>query len=608
MKIGAFYLGDGKCEFSVWAPFLKHVRCEIVAPDKLSVPLQKDEWGYWRGSGGGISPGSHYYFQLEENLLRPDPASHFQPEGVHGPSMIIDHKKFQWSDGSWMGIPLEKMIIYEIHIGTFTLEGTFEACIPRLDDLLDLGVNTIEIMPVTQFPGDRNWGYDGVYPFAVQNSYGGPHGLMGLVNACHIRGISVILDVVYNHLGPEGNYLADFGPYFTDKYKTPWGKAINFDGAFCDSVRNFVIQNALYWFEYYHVDALRLDAIHGIYDTGAKHILEELAEKVGEFSDNHKRRFYLIAESDLNDVRVIRKKGSGGYGIDAQWCDDFHHSVHTILTQEKSGYYMDFGKVADLVKSFKEGFVYSWEYSSYRKRHHGSSSRDLTASQFVTFIQNHDQVGNRMLGERLAQLVPFEALKLAASALLISPYVPLLFMGEEYAEDAPFLYFISHLDENLIKAVRDGRKREFSAFQWKGEPPDPQSQETFLQAKLQWDKQKKGKHKVIRSFYQELIRLRKEIPALSNLDKNNLKAWHLPEKALIFLTRWHTGSKILSVMNFSNQEQSFLIDFIEGKGEKRLDSYDTQWMGPGSLMPQSLENGQEVTIGPFGFILYEVGN
>jgi maltooligosyltrehalose trehalohydrolase len=499
------------------------------------------------------------------------------------------------------------MIIYEIHTGTFTHEGTFEACIERIDDLLDLGVNAIEIMPVAQFPGDRNWGYDGVHPFAVQNSYGGPQSLKGLVNACHIRGISVILDVVYNHLGPEGNYLADFGPYFTDKYKTPWGKAINFDGAYSDSVRDFVIQNALYWFEYYHIDALRLDAIHGIYDTGAKHILEELAEKAGEFSDIHKRKFYLIAESDLNDVRVIRKKESGGYGIDAQWCDDFHHSVHTLLTSEKSGYYMDFGRVENLVKSLQEGFVHSWEYSAYRKRHHGSPSRDLPASRFVTFIQNHDQVGNRMLGERLTQLISFEALKLAAGVLLISPYIPLLFMGEEYAEDAPFLYFISHLDKNLISAVREGRKREFSAFLWKGEPPDPQSRETFLKTKLQWDKQKEGKHKIIRGFYQQLIRLRKEIPALSNLDKNNLKAWHLPDTAVLFLSRWHTGSKIISVMNFSNQEQSFPVNFIEGRGVKRLDSYEIQWMGPGGSVPESIEKGQRVTIGPLGFILYEVG-
>ncbi|MGA1865614.1 MAG: malto-oligosyltrehalose trehalohydrolase [bacterium] len=606
MKIGAWYQGDGKCEFSVWAPFLKRLCCEIVKPDKLSIPLQKDELGYWKGSGSGISPGSHYYFKLEENLLRPDPASHFQPEGVHGPSMVIDHEKFQWADGSWQGIPLEKMIIYEIHTGAFTHEGTFEACIARLDSLLDLGVNTIEIMPVAQFPGDRNWGYDGVHPFAVQNSYGGPQGLKGLVNACHMRGISVILDAVYNHLGPEGNYLADFGPYFTDKYKTPWGRAVNFDGAYSDSVRDFVIQNVLYWFEYYHIDALRLDAVHGIYDTGAKHILEELAEKAGEFSDTHKKKFYLIAESDLNDVRLIRKRESGGYGIDAQWCDDFHHSVHTILTSEKSGYYMDFGKVENLAKSLREGFVYSWEYSPYRKRHHGSPSRDLPAGRFVAFIQNHDQVGNRMLGERLSQLVSFEALKLAAGVLFISPYIPLLFMGEEYAEDAPFLYFISHLDENLIRAVRDGRKREFSAFQWKGEPPDPQSHETFLKTKLQWEKQKEGKHKIIRGFYQQLIRFRKEIPALSNPDKDNIKAWHLSDKGIIFLKRRHTRSKILSIMNFSDQQQSFLVDFIEGRGIKRLDSGETKWMGPGGFMPEYIEKGQHVTIGPSGFILYEM--
>ena len=606
MKIGAQYSGDGRCRFSVWAPFLDRVFCEIVSPERQTIPLKKTEQGYWQATASGISPGTSYFFRLGEDLQRPDPASHFQPEGVHGPSAVIDHTEFPWADLSWKGITPERMVMYEIHVGTFTAEGTFDACISRLDNLIDLGVNSIELMPVAQFPGERNWGYDGVFPFAVQNSYGGPEGLKRLVNACHRQGISVILDVVYNHLGPEGNYLTDYAPYFTDKYRTPWGKAVNFDDAYCDGVRNYFIRNALYWFEHYHIDALRLDAVHGICDMGAKHILEELSEQVDAFSKNQGRRFYLIAESDLNDVRIIRKRESGGYGMDVQWCDDFHHAVHTLLTGEKIGYYADFGDEAHMVKALREGFVYSWEYSVHRKRHHGSSSKAFPGNQMVAFIQNHDQVGNRMLGERLSQLVGFEALKLAAGVLLVSPYIPLIFMGEEYGETAPFLYFISHSDKDLISKVREGRKREFAAFEWKQEPPDPQSPDTFQRSKLNWDEQKKDRHNVIRRFYQRLICLRKEIPALAHLDKDNLKIWHMKEKHLICLVRRHVKSRILCCMNFSDQKAPFFIDFIEGQGKKRLDSSDPRWKGPKTSMPEIVEDYTEGIIGPYGFVLYEM--
>jgi maltooligosyltrehalose trehalohydrolase len=606
MKIGAQYLGDGRCQFSVWAPLLDRVYCEIVSPERQTIPLTKTEQGYWQATASGISPGTSYFYRLREDLQRPDPASHFQPEGVHGPSAVIDHTEFPWSDLSWKGTPLEKMVIYEVHVGTFTAEGTFDACIPRLDNLIDLGVNSIELMPVAQFPGERNWGYDGVFPFAVQNSYGGPEGLKRLVNACHRQGISVILDVVYNHLGPEGNYLADYAPYFTDKYRTPWGKAVNFDDAYCDGVRNYFIRNALYWFEHYHMDALRLDAVHGICDMGAKHILEELSEQVDAFSKNQGRRFYLFAESDLDDVRIIRKRESGGYGMDVQWCDDFHHAVHTLLTGEKNGYYADFGDEAHLVKALREGFVYSWEYSVHRKRHHGSSSKAFPGHQMVAFIQNHDQVGNRMLGERLSQLVGFEALKLAAGVLMVSPYIPLIFMGEEYGETAPFLYFISHSDKDLISKVQEGRKREFAAFEWHQEPPDPQSPDTFQRSKLNWDAQKKDRHKVIRRFYQRLICLRKEIPALSFLSKDHLKIWHMKEKHLICLVRRHVKSRILCCMNFSDQKAPFFIDFIEGRGKKRLDSSDPRWKGPKTSMPETVEDYTEGIIGPYGFVLYEM--
>lgn len=605
MKIGCNYLGGGKCEFAVWAPFLDEVALKIVSPAPGLIPMRKDEQGYWRASVSGVSSRTRYVYRLNDQCDRPDPASFYQPEGVHRPSQVVDHGSFKWEDSGWDAGPLDKMLIYELHAGTFTSEGTFAAVIDRLGHLEELGVNAVEIMPVAQFPGERNWGYDGACLFAVQNSYGGPAGLKELVNACHKKGLSVILDVVYNHFGPEGNYIAEFGPYFTGKYQTPWGKAINFDGAYSDHARQFFIQNALYWMEHYHIDALRLDAIHGICDMSAKHFLRELSEEAGEFSRSRNRKFYLIAESDLNDARVVGDGRSGGYGIDAQWCDDFHHSVHALLTGEDTGYYADFGKISHLIKSLREGFVYSWDYSGYRKRRHGSSSADIPAGRFVAFIQNHDQAGNRMFGERLAGLVPFEALKLAAGALLFSPYVPLLFMGEEFAAESPFLYFTDHSDPELIKAVRDGRKREFEPFRWRQEPPDPQSIETFLQSKLKWEDRDKSRHRAMFDFYRELIKLRKETAPLANLNKNNLKVWGEEEKRLLFMERWHSGGRVYCIMNFGGSEASFSSDFIEGRAGKLIDSSDARWLGPGSGMPGTLQRPQELVAKPFCLVMYK---
>jgi maltooligosyltrehalose trehalohydrolase len=603
MRPGAHYLGNGRCEFSVWAPFLDEVALRIVSPEEYIIPMEKDREGYWRVVVNRVFPGTRYFYRLGRTLDRPDPASGFQPDGVHKPSQVIDHNSFQWDDPDWSGTPLKEMVIYELHVGTFTGDGSFDAVIPRLDDLCDLGITAINIMPVVQFPGGRNWGYDGVYPYAVQNSYGGPDGLKKLVNACHKRDMAVILDVVYNHLGPEGNYLADFGPYFTEQYRTSWGSAINFDCAHSDPVRNFFIENSLFWFCDYHIDALRLDAIHAIYDMGAKHFLQELAERVEDLSNKNGRKFYLIAESNLNDVRVIRSGESGGYGIDAQWCDDFHHSLHALLTGEKTGYYMDFGGAEDLVKALLEGFVYSWKYSPYRKRHHGSSSKDLPADQFIVFSQNHDQVGNRMLGERLAKLVSFDALKLAAGAVLLSPYIPLIFMGEEYGEESPFLYFVSHSDPDLIAAVREGRRMEFQDFKWGGVPPDPQSRETFLQSRLRWDARREGRHKVLFEFYRRLIQLRRTIPALSNLNKNNLDV--LGVEKVILLRRWHGESHVFCAMNFHYEDIVFHVPLPNGRWKKILDSSDEIWSGSGSSLPEMVEGGQELTIRPLGFALYE---
>ena len=498
--LGATYLGDNLCEFAVWAPLVSKVELHNVAPKELTVPLAKDGQGYHQAIVNGIEPGSQYFYRLDGQKEHPDPASRFQPQGVHGPSQVLD-SHFPWEDQSWSGLPLEEYIVYELHVGTFTPEGTFNAVIPHLDELRDLGITAVEIMPVAQFPGNRNWGYDGVYSFAVQDSYGGPEGLKHLVNTCHLKGLAIILDVVYNHLGPEGNYIGDFGPYFTNRYNTPWGAALNFDGPYSDHVRRFFIENAIYWLDEFHIDALRLDALHSILDISAYPFIEELTASFHEKVKQLKRKAYLIGESAANDARLIKPPELGGYGLDAQWNDDFHHSLHVLLTGEQNGYYQDFGQFQHLVKAFQEGFVYSGHYSHYRQCRHGVSSRDIPSQRFVVFAQNHDQVGNRAQSERLSQLVSFEALKLAAGIVLLSPFVPLIFMGEEYGETAPFPYFVSHSELELIEAVRKGRREEFATFKWQGELPDPQDEATFMQAKLSHELKSKEQHHVLLNFF-----------------------------------------------------------------------------------------------------------
>jgi maltooligosyltrehalose trehalohydrolase len=491
-------------------------------------------------------------------------------------------------------------------VGTFTPEGTFESITPHLDELKNLGITAIELMPVAQFPGSRNWGYDGVYPFAVQNSYGGPEGLKCLVNACHGKGLAVVLDVVYNHLGPEGNYLGDFGPYFTDRYKTLWGSSINFDGPHSDDVRHFFIENALYWVTEFHVDALRIDAVHAILDFSAQPFLLELASAVHARSKQINRRVYLIAESALNDTRVVRSPEFGGYGLDAQWNDDFHHALHTLLTGERTGYYQDFGQLRNFAKAFREGFVYSGEYSPYRRRRHGNPSRDIPAHQFVVFAQNHDQVGNRMRGERLSELVCFEKTKLAAGVVVLSPFIPLLFMGEEYGETAPFPYFISHSDPALIEAVRRGRRDEFAAFGWADEPPDPQNERTFLRAKLKHSLRRKGRHKVLLEFNRELLRLRKGIPALANVSKDDMDVLNYEREKILVIRRWRDSDEAVMVFHLGQSPVTINIPFSEGRWENQMDSADKRWQGTESQLPGEIMSKGEVTVSlsAYSFVLF----
>lgn len=606
ISLGAVYRGGGLCEFRVWAPHARKVEVHLVSPEDRTAPLEALERGYHGGEVEGVHPGALYLYRLDGGKERPDPASRYQPQGVHKPSQVTD-PVFPWEDQGWPGIPLKEYLLYEIHVGTFTPEGTFEAVIPHLQELKELGITALEIMPVAQFPGNRNWGYDGVYPFAVQNSYGGPEGLKKLVNACHRQGLAVILDVVYNHLGPEGNYLRDFGPYFTDQYRTPWGEAVNLDGPHSDEVRRFFMENALSWITDFHFDGLRLDALHAVFDLSAQPFLRKLAEGVHGRGERLRRKVFLFAESDRNDVRLIQEPEAGGYGIDAHWNDDFHHSLHTVLTGEADGYYEDFGALEQLQKALTEGFVYSGQYSSFRKRRHGSSSAPVPGRKLVVFSQNHDQVGNRPFGERLSRLVSFEALKVAASAVLLSPFIPLLFMGEEYGETAPFLYFVSHSDPDLVEAVRQGRKKEFSSPSWPAHPPDPQEEETFLRSTLNHRLRGQAPHDRLLEFYRECIRLRRSLRPLAVLSKKQMEGIGLEREKVLFLRRWEGREEALLIFHFNDSHSTVSLPPLSGVWRKELDSKDERWGGEGSQVPGSLdfERGEaDLTLPPLAFLCF----
>lgn len=602
---GGRYLGEEKAEFVVWAPFQDEVSVHILSPKEQDIALKKDPFGYHTGQVDGVPPKSLYLIRLQKGLEVPDIASLSQPQGVHGPSEILD-EAFAWKDASFRGIPLKEYVIYELHVGTFTQEGTFQAILPKLAGLKELGITAIEIMPVAQFPGKRNWGYDGVFPYAAQSSYGGLEGLKTLVNGCHEAGLSVILDVVYNHLGPEGNVFKPFGPFFTDRYVTPWGEAINFDGSFSYGVREYFIQNALFWLDDVHIDALRLDAIHAILDVSAKPFLAELTERVEECAERLGRRLHVIGETFMDDRRVIQKREFGGLGLHALWNDDFHHAIHAYLTHERAGYYEDYGEIRDIKAALKDGFVYQGRYSKYFKRAHGTPSKDLRGEGFVVFCQNHDQIGNRMQGERLVELVGLEKAKLAAALVILSPYVPLLFMGEEYAEKTPFLYFIDHEDPALIEAVRKGRKEEFAAFAWKGDPPDPYALETFQASCLHHDLKDQEPHKTVFAFYKELLALRRRFPFLSNLDKDSQDVVLLEASKTLFVARKHGTETGCLIFHCEDESSGVWLPFEKGVYDKAFDSSESVWGGPGGTLPErlSLEGEALVTLPPSSAILY----
>lgn len=595
IRLGADHLSGGECSFLLWAPRAKKVDVHILGPQDRIIPLQPCERGYFHAQIESVLVGSLYRYRLDGSIELPDPASAFQPEGVHGPSQVVD-RRFAWNDSSWAGLSLRDYVLYEIHVGTFTPEGTFDAIIPRIAALRDLGITAIEIMPVAQFPGSRNWGYDGVYPFAVQDSYGGPHALKRLVNSCHAQGMAVVLDVVYNHLGPEGNYAGDFGFYFTEAYKTPWGAALNFDQEYSDEVRRYFIENGLTWITDFHIDGLRLDAIHAIVDASARPFIQELGEACHRRARELNRDVEIVAENNRNDPRVVWPGERGGWALDGQWNDDFHHSLRVALTGEKVGYFQDFVGVTDLAKAWREGFVYEGEYSKFRKRRHGDSSRDLRGEAFVVFSQNHDQVGNRKVGDRLTAVVSFEQLKLAAATVLLSPYVPLLFMGEEYGEKAPFQYFVSHSDPTIIEAVRKGRGEEFASFEWSGELPDPQNERTFLNSKLNWESRDQGEHRVLLQFYRELLRLRHEIPALAELSKHSQEINSLGEATALLARRCDARSHVAVAFYFGAEPKPVELPLPAGFWRLLLDSAEQRWNGLGGVLPSGLKSSGKVQL------------
>ncbi|MEB3314518.1 MAG: malto-oligosyltrehalose trehalohydrolase [Cyanobacteriota bacterium] len=599
--IGAIYQGHNQCQFRVWAPQRQQVAVAWPRADRPAVALQPSPGGYWTGLVDQVPPGTLYEFCLDQRVSRPDPASRYQPLGVHGPSQVVDPGQYDWGDRGWGGLPLHHYVFYELHVGSFTAAGHFDAILPRLPALKALGITALELMPVAQFPGQRNWGYDGVYPFAVQGSYGGPEGLRRLVDGCHQQGLAVVLDVVYNHLGPEGNYTADFGPYLSDRYPTPWGNALNLDGPGSDGVRQYIIDNALMWVEEYHIDALRLDAIHALYDHSALPLLAELQTLVQERAARRGYPCYLIAESDLNDARIITPAAQGGYGLDAQWSDDLHHSLHSLLTGEAEGYYQDFGDLDQLAKALRQGFVYDGLYSPYRDRRHGNDPRQRSPHQFVVYGQNHDQVGNRRLGERLSTLVGWEGLKLAAATVILSANLPLLFMGEEYGETAPFLYFVDHGDPDLLEAVRQGRQREFAEFHGLAPSPDPASPETFRRCQLHWETRQQGQGGVLWRFYQTLLRLRSQlITATPSPPQPYPRAQTTSPGGLI---RWQPRPAILLLINVQPEVVSDQ-PVLDGPWEQQLDSADALWLGPGSRCPELLAPGTELSLWPQSMVVY----
>jgi maltooligosyltrehalose trehalohydrolase len=561
--------------FKVWAPEARRVEVEV---DGRRTSMVAGDGGWWTAEVPEAGAGSEYAFRVDGSPPLPDPRSPWQPRGVHGPSRLVDHAAFRWTDAGWQAPPLASALVYELHVGTFTPAGTFDGVIDRLDHLAGLGVTHVELMPVNQFSGRHGWGYDGVDLFAPHQEYGGPDGLKRLVDACHARGLAVLLDVVYNHIGPAGSYLGRFGPYFAGRHQTPWGPAANLDGPGSHEVRRFFCDNALGRLRDYHLDGLRIDAVHALIDTSAVHVLEQLAGEVAELSARLGRHLVLIAESDLNDPRVVRAPAVGGYGLDAQWSDDFHHALHAALTGERGGYYADFGSLGDLARALESVFVYDGRYSPFRRRIHGRPATGLPGHRFLGYLQNHDQIGNRARGERVSHLVPPGLVKVGAALVLTAPFVPMLFQGEEWAASSPFLYFTDHEDPELARAVSEGRRNEFREFGWEpADVPDPQAAETFERSRLDWGEREREPHRSILEWHKALVRLRREAGLTDGrLDRVRVRV----DEA----DRWLVMERgpVTVACNLAEREQR--VPLGEGRaGELRLGSEPHIKVAPGAV-------------------------
>jgi len=538
-------------EFAVWAP---------AASDRVEVDVDGDRYamrrgdrGWWRVSVEDAKAGSDYGFSIDGGQVLPDPRSAWQPQGVHGLSRVVDHDAFPWTDQRWRGVHLPSAVLYELHVGTFSEDGTFAGAINHLDHLVELGVTAVELLPVAEFSGSRGWGYDGVDLFAPHSAYGGPEELKRLVDACHHRGLGVVIDVVYNHLGPAGNYLSQFGPYFTDRHTTNWGDAVNFDGAGSDEVRRFVIDNALMWLRDYHADGLRIDAVHAIKDESALHVLEQMGAEVRALAAQVGRPLFLIAESDLNDPRFVRPVLAGGYGLDAAWADEWHHALHAAFTGDTTGYYEDFGSLDLVAKALRQAWVYDGTYSLHRGRTHGRPPTGLSGDRFVVFTQNHDQVGNRATGERTSHLTSEGRLRIAAALLLTSPFVPMLFQGEEWGASTLFQYFTDHEDAELARAVSEGRRREFSSFGWDpADVPDPQDVAAFERSKLDWAELESEPHAGLLAWHRTLLALRRSRPELSSGRRDNTVVGCDDEAAWLVVRR----GAVAVVCNLAERTQS----------------------------------------------------
>jgi maltooligosyltrehalose trehalohydrolase len=545
--------------FRVWAPTPGKVEFHFAG---RPLPMERRSDGWWFIEIPAGKPGDDYGFVVDGEGPFPDPRSPFQPNGVHGLSRLWDDKNYSWTDQHFQAPPLSNALIYELHVGTFAPGGTFLSVIEKLPYLVDLGVTHVELMPVAEFDGSRGWGYDGVDLYAPHHVYGKPDDLKALVNACHENGLAVILDVVYNHLGPAGNYLAKFGPYFTKKFATFWGEGINFDGPDSGEVRRFFIDNALRWLRDFHCDGLRLDAVHGMLDTSAIHFLEQLKVEVENLATQLGRTLVLIPESDLNDPRLLWPRERGGYQLDAQWSDDFHHALHTVLTGEDSGYYSDYGRLEHLAKSLEHAFVYDGNYSAHRRRVHGRPADGVNGHRFLGYLQNHDQVGNRARGDRSSQLLSVERLKIGAALVLTSPFTPMLFQGEEWGASTPFFYFTDYQELKLANAVREGRCREFAAFGWKPEDTaDPQAPHTFSESKLKWQELNQPKHADLLQWHRRLIQLRRSEPSLQGGELAAVRVQFDEGRHWLAVTR----GDIVMICNLSDQEQSGLASLADGR-------------------------------------------